>query len=204
MARLRIAGLAAPLALFLSAGAPAATGTSAGDPEPLTVVSEWTGGLARRSPVEFRSEMLDQHNKVRRDHGVAPLRWDDALARSAARYAQELADEEKFEHSSAEGEDARQGENLWMGTASAFTYTEMTSSWLEEGAAYKPGRFPDVSRTGSWQDVGHYTQMIWSGTREVGCAIASNKTDDYLVCRYAPAGNVMGREPTRVLERQRN
>ena len=34
--------------------------------------------------------------------------------------------------------------------------------------------------------------MIWSRTTRVGCALASNARDDYLVCRYVPAGNVVG------------
>ncbi|WP_197707084.1 CAP domain-containing protein [Calothrix sp. NIES-3974] len=27
--------------------------------------------------------------------------------------------------------------------------------------------------TGNWVDVGHYTQIIWRNTTEVGCAIAT-------------------------------
>jgi hypothetical protein len=40
--------------------------------------------------------------------------------------------------------------------------------------------------------VGHYTQLIWPTTREVGCAVAKGQGNDVLVCRYAPAGNVLG------------
>jgi hypothetical protein len=35
--------------------------------------------------------------------------------------------------------------------------------------------------------------MVWPTTTKVGCAIASNARHDFLVCRYSPAGNVMGR-----------
>ncbi|MFD2429036.1 CAP domain-containing protein [Sphingobium scionense] len=46
-----------------------------------------------------------------------------------------------------------------------------------------------------WQDVAHYTQIIWRGTRSVGCALAEGRSFDYLVCRYYPAGNMFGMGP---------
>jgi hypothetical protein len=49
-----------------------------------------------------------------------------------------------------------------------------------------------VSRTGNWSDVGHYTQIVWPASQRVGCATASNRANDYLVCRYLPAGNIVG------------
>ena len=42
---------------------------------------------------------------------------------------------------------------------------------------------------------GHYTQVVWRNTREVGCAVARNGSDDFLVCRYWPSGNWMGQVP---------
>jgi hypothetical protein len=35
--------------------------------------------------------------------------------------------------------------------------------------------------------------MIWPTTTRVGCALATNASTDYLVCRYSPAGNIDGR-----------
>jgi hypothetical protein len=58
---------------------------------------------------------------------------------------------------------------------------------------FQRGVFPAVSRTGNWEDVGHYTQIVWPTTTRVGCAIASTSRTDYLVCRYSPAGNIDGR-----------
>jgi hypothetical protein len=39
---------------------------------------------------------------------------------------------------------------------------------------------------------GHYTQMVWNGTTEIGCGYATNDQSTYFVCRYFPAGNVFG------------
>ncbi|WP_214019128.1 CAP domain-containing protein [Escherichia coli] len=49
-----------------------------------------------------------------------------------------------------------------------------------------------MSTTGHWQDVAHYTQIIWRRTSQMGCALASSARDDYLVCRYTLPGNVVG------------
>jgi hypothetical protein len=35
--------------------------------------------------------------------------------------------------------------------------------------------------------------MVWPTTTRVGCAVASNAANDFLVCRYSPAGNIDGR-----------
>ena len=140
----------------------------------------------------FRSTMLAGHNQARRQYGVAPLAWDETLARDAAAYAQYLARSGRFQHDPQRGRRIRQGENLFTGTRSAYSYTEMINLWVGEGRHFRPGRFPAVSRTGNWAHVAHYTQIIWPASQRVGCATASNRRNDYLVCRYFPAGNIVG------------
>jgi hypothetical protein len=84
------------------------------------------------------------------------------------------------------------GENLWMGPAGYFSAEDMIGGFVSERDKFRAGTFPQVSRTGNWADVGHYTQLIWPTTQEVGCAVAKGEGKDVLVCRYAPAGNVFG------------
>jgi hypothetical protein len=79
-----------------------------------------------------------------------------------------------------------------MGTRGAFPLDGMMADWTSEKRMFRSGRFPHVSRSGSWQDVGHYSQIIWPGTRRVGCAVRSSARWDYLVCRYSSPGNMMG------------
>lgn len=124
--------------------------------------------------------------------GMAPLAWDDALGAGAAVYARQMASSGMFQHSNRQ---ARRGigENLWMGTHGAFSIEAMVGGWTAEKRYFMPGVFPNNSRSGNWEDVGHYTQMIWPTTTRVGCAIASTARVDYLVCRYATAGNMDGR-----------
>lgn len=124
--------------------------------------------------------------------GVAPLRWDPSLAAAAASYGPVLARAGRLQHSPRATRPG-QRENLWRGTRGAFSPEQMVSSWIGEKRAFRPGVFPDVSRTGDWNDVSHYTQLIWSGTTHVGCAVHRTARWDYLICRYSPPGNVDGR-----------
>ncbi|RHW16601.1 hypothetical protein D1610_14490 [Sphingomonas gilva] len=152
----------------------------------------YTRTAARGSHI-FTRAMLDQHNRARAEHGLPPLRWNPALAEAARAYAAELAAAGAFEHSEDDGDDP-QGENLWMGTREAYGFDEMVAHWVSEKANFRRDA-PNMSATGDLSDVGHYTQIVWKDTREVGCGVASDAADDYLVCRYYPAGNVEGEDP---------
>lgn len=140
--------------------------------------------------------MMKSHNQARAEVRVPPLIWDTSLSEDALRYAQKLADEDIFEHDPQADINPPQGENLWKGTRGAFGYEQMSGAWIGEKTLYKDGLFPDVITKGHWSAVGHYTQIIWSKTTHLGCAIASNARNDFLVCRYSPAGNVIGQNPT--------
>ncbi|MDB5582900.1 MAG: serine protease [Bradyrhizobium sp.] len=140
----------------------------------------------------LRKTMLDAHNAARAAVGVTPLTWDDRLAADAASYASTLAREDRFEHAAQPEGFEREGENLWMGTRDAYALHEMVDDWIAERRFYRPAPTPDFSTTGNWSDVAHYTQIAWHSATAVGCALASNKSSDVLVCRYAPAGNVVG------------
>jgi hypothetical protein len=42
---------------------------------------------------------------------------------------------------------------------------------------------------------GHYTQVVWSGTRELGCGVARSPSREIWVCNYNPPGNYIGQRP---------
>jgi hypothetical protein len=151
---------------------------------------------AEAVPASYSSRALYQRivesqNGERERLGLRNLAWDPSLAAAAANYANELAATDRWQHSPWESR-VGQGENLWMGTHDAFTPREMVDGWLAERSLFHSGTFPNVSTSGSWHDVGHYTQLIWPGTDRVGCAVRSSADWDYLVCRYSGPGNVMG------------
>ncbi len=143
------------------------------------------------NPQAQLGELLASHNSERRRAGVPLLAWDPALAQGAQAYANELARLNLMRHSPKASRRGL-GENLWMGTRDYFRPAAMVGAWASERSMFFAGRFPAVSRTGNWADVGHYTQMIWPRTQRVGCAIAKSVRSDILVCRYWPSGNVDG------------
>ena len=143
----------------------------------------------------FDSRLLASHNRERTAAGLPALHWDSRLAADAEEWARYLAETETFEHAEDEDEEDPQGENLWEGTRASFTPEAMVDMWIEEKKHFKPGIFPNNSRTGNLDDVGHYTQLMWRDTGRVGCAKSSNDENDILVCRYAAAGNVIGERP---------
>ncbi len=146
---------------------------------------------ASRDP--FVARILDAHNRARAAVGVPALSWNADLAEEAASWARHLAEIGEMRHSDNAARPG-QGENLATGTAGYFGLDALVGFWSDEGRLYRPGVFPNVSRTGSWHDIGHYSQMVWRETTEVGCGLASGGGMDYLVCRYSPPGNVIGQQ----------
>lgn len=144
-------------------------------------------------PADDDRRLLLAHNAERRRLGLPPLVWSPALARAAGSWAKVLVARGALEHAPPTIR-KDYGENLWMGTAGAWDAEGMVDMFIDERRHFRPAAFPDVSSTGRWKDVGHYTQIVWRDTREVGCAIDSGKGMDVLVCRYSPAGNVVGQK----------
>ena len=147
---------------------------------------------ARVTPEALAQRLVAAHNAVRAGAGTPALSWDASLAAGAQAYAQQLAASGAFQHSDRRARPGI-GENLWMGTSGAFSPEQMVGNWASEKQWFRPGIFPNVSRTGNWEQIGHYSQIIWRTTTRVGCGVAQGRGRDVLVCRYSPAGNVDGR-----------
>ena len=143
---------------------------------------------------DLASMVLAVHNRERALVGVSPLAWSDKLAADAKVYADYLANTPNLDHPSAEWvathSTSPEGENFagCYGTCSNMV-TEM-QGWIAEKNTFQG--LP--SATGD-SAVGHYTQMVWNGTTEVGCATASGSDKNVLVCRYTPPGNIVGQQP---------
>lgn len=159
----------------------------------VTASAAGTGAQTPRPQTDnVAARLLAAHNQERARLGLGLLRWDPALAVSAASYAPRLSAIGRLQHSPRATRPG-QSENLWMGTRGYYSPEQMVAYWVDERTDFRPGVFPDVSRTDNWLDVSHYTQMIWPTTTSLGCAIHSDQRRDYLVCRYAPKGNIDGR-----------
>ncbi|PID84053.1 hypothetical protein CSB09_02775 [Candidatus Gracilibacteria bacterium] len=133
-----------------------------------------------------QKEWLNIHNTLRKKHRVGPLKWSQRLAENAQRYANSCPNQ----HSKGLG---FYGENIGM--ASFDQSPDMVvNRW------YNENKFYDFT-TGVFEPkAGHFTQIVWKNTREVGCGMARNckgKFKNIVVCQYLPAGN-------RIAEMKRN
>ncbi|HEX7735693.1 MAG TPA: CAP domain-containing protein [Ktedonobacteraceae bacterium] len=135
--------------------------------------------------------------------GTPALQWDSTLATGAQAWADNLAAnylQTPSLQSDPHSHVANLGENIAMcNPPGNLTAGQLADIWgTKEKPNFKPGTFVasttacPVSTTGNWRDVGHYTQMIWRTTTSVGCGIAKDGTNTYLVCRYSPQGNADG------------
>ena len=144
---------------------------------------------------------LQVHNDARKEVGVSELSWSNSLAEDALLWAKNLALKDDMYHSSNESRPG-QGENLSYSYRSSngnptFSETpgkDASSAWYNEIKDYT------YAEIGSSKNanvvIGHYTQMIWNTTTEVGMARAiSTSGSVYVVARYSPQGNWIGRQP---------
>ncbi|GBG62714.1 hypothetical protein CBR_g31731 [Chara braunii] len=140
------------------------------------------------------SDWVNAHNVVRTNVSVPGLSWNGTVASSADSWAQTLANTCQMYHASNTG----YGENLYMAWSSGainITASGVVGAWVAEKAYYNYA----TNTCAAGKVCGHYTQVVWKNTKEVGCAIASCMYGSYnaqiAVCRYSPPGNYIGQKP---------
>ena len=67
-----------------------------------------------------------------------------------------------------------------------------TNLWASERSAYD---FGTAINNTNFQAFGHYTQIVWNSTTDLGCGIATCSGGTVVVCEYGVAGNFLGRTP---------
>ncbi|HNW59678.1 MAG TPA: CAP domain-containing protein [bacterium] len=146
-----------------------------------------TGSAFSRPEAE---KILLLHNQARAAVGAHPLNWSQDLARYAQEWADHLAAAGcSFEHRPESGPwKQKHGENLFMGTAGYYGAAEAVDSWISEKRQYNGQTIDEAN----YHEFGHYTQLVWKATKEVGCGQALCNGEVIIVCNYAPAGNLLG------------
>jgi uncharacterized protein YkwD len=137
------------------------------------------------APPSLSRDMLAIHNAVRARVGVAPLAWSDRLAARAQDWADTLLARKQFIHRP----NSTYGENLFAITGAAASPAQVVNAWAAESRNYN---YTSNKCSGV---CGHYTQIVWGGTKEVGCAVAREGRREVWVCNYDPPGNWIGRRP---------
>ncbi len=135
---------------------------------------------------DFQQNALDAHNKYRKKHHVGNLVLSKDLCNIAQKYAESLARTGNFAHSGDSYNGNPMGENLFACYGMKITGKTMTDDWYNEINDY------NFNRPGFTSGTGHFTQVVWKGSKQVGFGYAQARDGYYYgVANYYPAGNYM-------------
>ncbi|XP_051278363.1 Golgi-associated plant pathogenesis-related protein 1 isoform X1 [Dicentrarchus labrax] len=130
----------------------------------------------------FQQEFLETHNAYRAKHNTPPLTLNSELSAAAQTWADHLLTANTLKHS-----DTKDGENVYaMSSSVALNQTgkEAVDSWYSEIKDYK------WSSPGFQSGTGHFTQVVWKDSTELGVGMATDGHKIFVVGQYRPAGNM--------------
>jgi hypothetical protein len=146
---------------------------------------------AQVGPSADEQALLAAHNEARAKHCVPPMRWSAQLAAAAQSWVNKCTHNPQypalFEHDPQRG---TAGENLAWGPS--LTARQAADLWYKEIGNYNFAA-PVYSSA-----VGHFTQLVWRATTQVGCAKAACGKIVLWSCRYSPPGNMNAQAGTGV------
>ncbi|ODV57959.1 PR-1-like protein [Ascoidea rubescens DSM 1968] len=140
----------------------------------------------------FALEMLRHHNQKRQLHQDVPdLVWNQTVYDFAQSYADSYGCPEDLElvHSMS----ADYGENLAAGFRNVSAVVDV---WYDEIADFDYSRMDEyddgslLKNVDPERPIGHFTQLIWKSTTQLGCAYKRCARYLYYTCNYYPAGNL--------------
>ncbi|MBN9660380.1 MAG: SCP-like extracellular [Acidobacteria bacterium] len=142
----------------------------------------------RSAPTEsIARPILAAHNAIRARVGVPPLEWSTQLESLAREWSRSLASNGQFRHRPS----GKYGENLFEIQGDRATPQFVVGNWASEAKDYNLSS--NTCRRGA--QCGHYTQVVWRNTTQVGCAVARRGQREVWVCYYNPPGNWVGEKP---------
>ncbi|XP_056625908.1 Golgi-associated plant pathogenesis-related protein 1 [Triplophysa dalaica] len=130
----------------------------------------------------FKKEFLETHNEYRRKHQAPDLILSDTLCASAQLWADHIFKVKRLEHSATEN-----GENIFFVSSSEpkkLTGKEPVEHWYSEIKDY------NFEKSGYQENTGHFTQVVWKSTKEIGVGLATDGREFCVVGEYSPSGNI--------------
>ncbi|EXJ84003.1 hypothetical protein A1O3_04670 [Capronia epimyces CBS 606.96] len=145
---------------------------------------------------DYISGILEAHNLHRANHSAADLTWSTNLATIAGETASSCV----YAHDITTG-GGGYGQNIGAGYLPVQVPSMIGNDMYNREMPLYPGPYDsnnvDTSTFASW---GHFTQIVWKGTQQVGCATQycpqgltnAAFAQYFTVCNYYPPGNIEG------------
>ncbi|MEE6504710.1 hypothetical protein FKM82_005306 [Ascaphus truei] len=132
---------------------------------------------------QFEQAILASHNAYRARHRAPPLQLSRGLCNSAQKWADYLLSIHTMKHSGW-----GYGENIyWTNNPSI----QQLAGNVAVDAWYNEIKFYNFSNPGFASNTGHFTQVIWRGSTQLGVGLATDgRGTFYVVGQYNPPGNV--------------
>ncbi|KAA8518834.1 hypothetical protein F0562_016392 [Nyssa sinensis] len=119
-------------------------------------------------------EYIAAHNLYRQKVKMPPLKWDQSLARYAQRWAEERIND-CSQHTHSKGP---HGENMLWEQYDELNPDGVVQVWFDEQPNYDHQNLRcKCSPNDSSCMCGHYTQLVWSTTKRVGCGNVTCNND---------------------------
>ncbi|KAK3793403.1 hypothetical protein RRG08_039209 [Elysia crispata] len=148
----------------------------------------WRAGALPRK--EFCERVTKLHNAQRLKHGSYLLRLNDELTNIAQQWAETLIQRKELSHHNNKFRGMRIGQNIamkWAPNRAIYDPEELCDQWYREWKDFDFGVEPTELK------AGHFTQMVWKNSTEIGVGCAQAKDGrSIVVVNYYPPGNVIG------------
>jgi uncharacterized protein YkwD len=132
--------------------------------------------------------MVKQHNVWRAKVGCQPVKWSKDLAKYAQQWRTSFASRGcEMKHRPP---DKYGVEHIWS-SGMKNQSDHVVDSWASEIEFYNEKKNSCKNN----EACGHYTQVVWCNTTEVGCGMAKCGNEEIWVCNYNPPGNWVGERP---------
>ena len=143
---------------------------------------------------DFVIEAIKRHNVLRACHNAEPLMFNCEILKISQDYANKIPSG----HSQTTFHGNWMGENLYWSWGKTLTGNNPVDSWYNEISNYDF----EEGKSSNGEVTGHFTQVVWKSSRELGIGYYCEGTSCCVVGNYYPGGNYNNRYTTEVQAKQ--